>query len=86
MTWCRTLLLLQGDLVLRAGSYVNSRDTQFQLRGVYVVDSGRLHAVARPTAAVEAPVHGGEAAQHTADYRRIIFHAPMKIAGPRAWA
>lgn len=67
--------------MLRAGSYVNSRETQFQLRGVFVVDSGRLHAVARPATAVEALVHDGEAAQHTADYRCV----PVEGSGPRVW-
>lgn len=40
---------------------------------MYVADSGSLHAVARPSAALEATVRADEAEQHTADYR----HASM---------
>jgi len=59
----------QGDLVLRAGTYLNSKDARFLLRGVYVADSGSLHAVAEPEEPLSAALRPSELHQHTPDYR-----------------
>ena len=61
---------LQGDLVLRAGTYLNSKDARFSLRGVYVVDSASLHALAQPEEPLSAALRPVELHQHTPDYRR----------------
>ena len=75
----------QGDLVLRAAGHVDSRDTQFKLRGMYVVDSGRLHAVARPTTALEAAVGASEAEEHTSDYRHVSGVPGVGLVRRRVW-
>ena len=69
--------------MLRASTYLNSKDARFSLRGVYVVDSGSLHAVAEPEEPLSAALRPSELHQHTPDYRRerrvmppVIHEAP----------
>ena len=71
VTFCEMAEFLprKGDLVLRAGTYLNSKDARFSLHGVYVVDSSSLHAVAEPEEPMSAALRPSELHQHTPDYR-----------------
>jgi len=72
----------QGDLVLRAGTYLNSKDARFLLRGVYVADSGSLHAVAEPEEPLSAALRPSELHQHTPDYRCEQPHVASGVCLP----
>jgi hypothetical protein len=74
----------QGDLVLRAGTYLNSKDARFSLRGVYVVESASLHAVAEPEEPLSAALHPSELRQHTSDYRHGPRSHPCTSPADRA--
>jgi hypothetical protein len=60
---------LQGELMLRDGPYMGESDTLMKLSGVYVPESGRLHALLEPKRPVQLPFQAHEADVASPHYR-----------------
>lgn len=68
-----SLVRLQGDLVLRDGSYVSEHDAYMKVDGLYIAATGRLHAVLKPVDDVHLTLAQEDLDAHTADYRQAPY-------------
>ena len=61
---------MQGEIVLRDGVYLTEDDAVLQLAGVYVVATGRIHAVAQPVSpALRLGLEPSDIEQNSVGYR-----------------
>lgn len=63
----------QGEVMLRDGPYLGQPDLVMKVSGVYVPDSGRLHAIADPSAPLQLPFTAKEAEMGSGSYRHALL-------------